>query len=120
MPGARRARERRESTMNDREFEDAVDETFANLEDDLDELDEHDIDIDSAGGILTVTCPDASQIIFSRQPANREIWVAARSGGFHLARDGDRWTCGTTGESLGALSSRVLTEQLGTPVEVLG
>ncbi len=104
--------------MNEREFEDAVDETFANLEDDLDELDS-DIDIDSAGGILTVTCPDSSQIIFSRQPANREIWVAARSGGFHLARDRDSWTCGTTGESLAELASRVLSEQLGAAVSVL-
>ena len=104
--------------MNDREFEDAVDEILLALEDELDEIDA-DLDIDSSGGILTITCPDASQIIFSRQVANHEIWVAARSGGFHLALAQDTWTCGTTGETLAVLASRVLTEQLAMGVTVL-
>ena len=104
--------------MNDREFEDAVDAIFLNLEDELDELDA-DLDIDTSGGILTITCPDASQVIFSRQPSNHEIWLAARSGGFHLGFMGSDWVCGTTGESLPALASRVLTEQLGELVSVL-
>lgn len=104
--------------MNDREFEDAVEEIFLALEDELDEIDA-DLDIDSSGGILTITCPDASQIIFSRQSANHEIWIAARSGGFHLALAEDTWSCGTTGETLAELASRVLTEQVGAAVTVL-
>ena len=104
--------------MNDREFEDAVGAIFLNLEDELDELDA-DLDIDTSGGILTITCPDASQVIFSRQPASHEIWLAARSGGFHLEFMGPDWLCTTTGESLPALASRVLTEQLGELVSVL-
>ncbi|MDA0977422.1 MAG: iron donor protein CyaY, partial [Proteobacteria bacterium] len=64
-----------------------------------------------------------SQIIFSRQGASREIWVAARSGGFHLRQEADdedaSWRCGTTGESLAELVNRVFTEQSGEPVQVL-
>jgi CyaY protein len=50
----------------------------------------HDaLDVDLEGGVLTVGCPDASRIIINRQTPNREIWIAARSGGFHFAlRDG--------------------------------
>ena len=99
--------------MDDASFNDLVDEIFYDLEDRVDELD-LDIDIDSSGGILTFTLPDGSSIIFSRQIGNHEIWVAAKSGGFHLHQDNEDWFCDATGEALPALVNRVFTEQAST------
>lgn len=102
--------------MTESAFNHRIDQLFLAIEDALDDSGA-DVDFESAGGVLTITCEaNGSQIILSRQPALGEVWVAARSGGFHLAdRDGD-WLCGTTGETLDALLNRVLSEQCGEPV----
>lgn len=97
--------------MQDAEFHEIVDEIVMQLEDDLEEYPE-DLDIENAGGILTIGFPNGTTIVVSRQIANHEIWVAAKSGGFHLRLESE-WVCGTTNENLSALMSRVVTEQLG-------
>lgn len=103
--------------MNDTEFNAAVDRTLLAIEDAL-EAQETDIDLETAGGILTLTFENGSKVIVNRQSATREIWVAARSGGFHCAHRGEEWVCNTTGETLPALLSRVCSEQAGEPVTV--
>ena len=98
--------------MDDSEFQEIVDEEFVRIEDRVDEL-ELDVDIDASGGVLAFTLDSGSSVILSRQIANHEVWVAARSGGFHLKRSGDGWHCDTTDESLEQLLNRVFTEQAG-------
>ena len=51
------------------------------------------IDIDSArtGGLLELTFPNASKLVLNTQPPLRELWLAARSGGFHFRLVGGRW-----------------------------
>ncbi|MBO6557625.1 MAG: iron donor protein CyaY [Pseudomonadales bacterium] len=99
--------------MDDSQFQELVDDEFVRIEDRIDEL-ALDADIDTAGDVLSITLETGGSIILSRQIANHEIWVAAKSGGFHLARDGDRWWCATTNEDLDTLINRVFTEQAGT------
>lgn len=101
--------------MNDTDFNSAADTTLLAIEDALEVLD-LDLDIETAGGILTVTFANGSKVIVNRQGATREIWVAARSGGFHCGHQGDAWVCNTTGEDLATLLSRVCTEQAGEAV----
>jgi CyaY protein len=74
--------------MTDSEFNDLVDETFEALESALDEV-EDDIDSETAGGVLTVSFANGTSLVFSRQPPTRQLWVAARSGGYHFAWSGD-------------------------------
>lgn len=105
--------------MQEREYHEIVDDLFMELEDTLDELD-HDLDVNASGGLLEVSFPNGSTVVLSRQPANQEIWVAAKSGGFHLAMVEDEWRCGTTDESLAVLLNRVFSEQLGVSVSVFG
>ncbi|MFT4798836.1 MAG: CyaY protein [Sulfitobacter sp.] len=105
--------------MLDSEFYSMVDELTIQLEDEL-EVYPEDLDIENASGILTIGFPNGSTIVVSRQIATHEIWIAAKSGGFHLANKADAWVCGTTGESLPELVSRVVTEQLGRDVSLLG
>ncbi len=104
--------------MNDTEYQDRVDEMFLRIEDRIDAL-VLDVDVDSSAGILTLGFEDGSSIILSRQIATHEIWVAARSGGFHLRFvDGD-WFCDASGESFGALVNRVFSEQSGSSFPII-
>ncbi len=65
------------------------------------------------GGILEVEFDDGSKIIINRHSAAREIWVAARSGGFHFRPQDGRWIAARDGAELYALLSRVVGEQGG-------
>ena len=98
--------------MDDSEFQEIVDEAFVRIEDRVDEL-ELDVDIDASGGVLAFTLDNGSSIILSRQVANHEIWVAAKSGGFHLKKADDGWFCDSTNERLDELLNRVFTQQAG-------
>ncbi|MGL6161711.1 iron donor protein CyaY [Microbulbifer sp.] len=108
--------------MSQAEYDAAIERTLIGIEDALDNCD-WDIDYERADAVLTLTLEDnGSQVILSRQSANRELWVAARSGGYHLGFDnsGDEpgWKCTTTGEDLPTLLDRVLSEQMGEPVSL--
>lgn len=102
--------------MNSSEFENQAEEIFNSVEDQV-ENSGADIDCENAGGILTFTCEqNGSQIIVSKQPATCEIWVAAKSGGFHLSFQEGRWFCRVTAENLGELLQRVFQEQSGVEI----
>ena len=96
----------------------AIEETLIAVEDALDECDV-DMDYERADSVLTITLEDnGTQVILSRQSAVQELWVAARSGGFHLSFKNPGWKCSTTGEDLPTLLDRVLTEQQGEAVSL--
>jgi iron donor protein CyaY len=65
---------------------------------------EDDLDVDLESGILTITCADDTKIIVNRQTPNREIWVAARSGGFHFRWREGEWRDTRSGDELFASS----------------
>ena len=98
--------------MDDSEFQEIVDNEFVRIEDRVDEL-ELDVDVDASGGVLTFTLDSGSSIILSRQIANHEIWIAAKSGGFHLKRVAGDWHCDNTNESLAQVLNRVFMAQAG-------
>jgi CyaY protein len=100
--------------MNETDFHLAVDGVLARIET---AVEPHDaLDVDLEGGVLTITCPGDTRIIVNRQAPNREIWVAARSGGFHFAfRDGE-WRDTRSGEELFASLTRLIEAQSGPRV----
>jgi CyaY protein len=67
-------------------------------------------------GVLELEFADGSRIIVNRHSAAREIWVAARSGGYHFRHDGARWIDTRSGDELFASLSRYTSEQSGAPV----
>lgn len=100
--------------MNESEFHRAADEVLARIESAAERSEALDADLEA--GILTLECPDGSRIIVNRQAPNREIWVAARSGGFHFAwRDG-AWRDTRSGEELFASLARIVRGQAGEAV----
>ena len=100
--------------MTESDFHIAVDAVLARVEA---ALERHDaLDVDLEGGVLQIECPDASRIIVNRQTPNREIWVAARSGGFHFALREGAWRDTRSGDELFASLSRVIAAQSGESV----
>ena len=51
-----------------------------------------DLDVEEKGdGVIEISLDDGSKVIVNRHSAAQEIWVAARSGGFHFRWDGAAW-----------------------------
>ncbi len=97
--------------MTESEFHSAADAAFARIEAAAEALEALDVDLEE--GVLTLGCPDGSVIVVNRQAANREIWVAARSGGLHFAwRDG-AWRDTRSGDDLFAALARIVAAQCG-------
>ncbi|HEV8501249.1 MAG TPA: iron donor protein CyaY [Casimicrobiaceae bacterium] len=76
-------------------------------------LDASDLDIDWSvnEGVLEIECDDGSKVIVNRHVPNRELWVAARSGGFHFRADGGLWRDTRGGRELGAALVEILAAQ---------
>jgi CyaY protein len=72
--------------MTESEFTVLIEQTFLELETALDEV-EADIDCETSGGVLTVVFENGTRLVFSRQPPTRQLWLAAKSGGFHYDFD---------------------------------
>lgn len=108
--------------MEESDFNEKVDEILIVIEDALENCDA-DLDWDLAGGILTIECGDdaqfsGSQVIVNRQGPTQQIWVAARSGGFHFDfnADSDLWLQGEL--ELFALLNQALSAQTGESVQL--
>lgn len=70
------------------------------------------------GGIIEIEFDNGSKIIVNRHAAAREIWLAAKSGGFHFRPEQGRWVGTRDGEELMAALSRTVSEQAGTAVKL--
>lgn len=100
--------------MNESDFHRAVEAVLARIERAVEAHDELDVDLEA--GILTVECPDGSRVIVNRQTPNREIWVAARSGGFHFVHRDGAWRDTRGGGELFASLARIIASQAGVQV----
>jgi len=89
---------------------------LARIEGSLDKVaDDLDIDILRAGNVLTLTFENGHRIVINSQEAAEELWVAARSGGFHY-RWGDEagaWRDTRSGDELKSTLSRLIGLETG-------
>lgn len=80
--------------MTDLEFLDRAEALLGVIESSCDRLnDDTDVDIDNqrVGGMITLTFPNRRQIVINLQKPLQEVWLAARSGGYHYRWKGARW-----------------------------
>jgi CyaY protein len=74
-------------------------------------------DVQTKGaGVLEIEFEDGSKMVINRHGAAREIWVAAKSGGFHFRYDGSKWRDTRDGSNLFATVSRLASQHAGVPV----
>ncbi len=104
--------------MEDKEFNALADAALTRIDAGL-EACEADIDFElAAGGVLEIEFADRSKIIVNRHAVAREIWVAARAGGFHFRWDGHRWCDTRDGIELMQRLSELASQQAGEPVDL--
>ena len=107
--------------MNESELHELADATIESLQDAIDESGA-DIDFVESGGVLTLEFDNGSKIIFSKQPAMSQLWMAALAGGFHFNYDVDNasWVC-DSGDNEGLISmfNRLATAQAGESVNLV-
>ena len=92
--------------MDEREYHQRADAAMNRIEQHLEAADA-DFEL-AAGSVLQVELEDGGKIIINKQAAAQEIWVAARSGGFHYRWDGDAWRDTRSGEELLAALGRLI------------
>lgn len=80
--------------MTDSEFQTVVDATLIQVEEYIESLvDTLDLDADSmrSGNVLTLDFEGKGKMILNSQVANHELWLAAKSGGFHYQYKDGEW-----------------------------
>ena len=85
--------------MTDPEFMDRAEALLQAVEvccDAMNDLDDVDVDNQRVGSMVTLSFPNRSQIIINLQKPLHEVWIAARSGGYHF-----RWQDGVWQDTKG-------------------
>ena len=75
-----------------------------------------DIDTQRSGGLLELSFPNGSKIVLNTQPPLHELWLAARSGGFHYRYADGAWRDTRDGRELFEALSACASEQAGRPL----
>lgn len=106
--------------MMESEFLALADATLSRIESEMERIaDSTDLDIECSrsGNVLEIEMVDhRAKIIVNSQAPMQEMWVAAKSGGFHYRREGGRWINTRDGSELYASLAAIIGAQSGTPV----
>lgn len=96
--------------MTESEFNRLADAALARIETAVDCCG-GDVECNRSGNVLEIEFDNGQKIIVNRHDVNQEIWVAAKSGGFHYAwQDGD-WHSRRDGSELFAKLTALFAEQ---------
>lgn len=107
------------TALSDREYHERAHALLGHLEVTLDlwlQNDVIDIDAQRTGGLLEMSLPDGSHLVVNTQPPLHEIWLAARSGGFHFRHADGRWLDTKSGREFYDVISACASEQAGKPL----
>jgi CyaY protein len=104
--------------MDETEFAALAEQTLVRIEASLEESGvDADVEL-KPGGVIEIEYADGSKMVINRHAAAREIWVAARSGGFHFRWEGGAWRDTREGTELFAALSKLVSAQSGQPVRL--
>ncbi len=106
--------------MTDLEFMDHAERLLLAVErscDRINDTTDADVDAQRSGGMVTLTFPNRSQIVINLQKPLHEVWMAARSGGYHYRFDGAAWQDTKGAGEFFACLSRDATLQAGLPLQ---
>ena len=106
--------------MTDLEYLDRAEALLRAIEACCDELNERtdaDIDNQRVGGMVTLAFRDRSEIVVNLQKPLHEVWLAARSGGYHYTYTDGAWRDTKTGEEFFARLSQSASEHAGMALE---
>ncbi len=96
--------------MIEHEFNQLADAALARIEAAIDEQCDA-TDCNRSGNLLEVEFDSGSKIIINRHDLNQEIWVAAKSGGFHFSWQNSHWISHRDGSELFSRLIELFAEQ---------
>lgn len=106
--------------MTEKEFLDLAESTLTTIEAAMDRLNDEDlIDVECkrSGNVLEIEFIDnGSKIIINSQAPMKEMWVAAKSGGFHYKHQDGAWINTRDGSELYAALSVLASAQGGAAI----
>lgn len=106
--------------MTDLEFMDHAEKLLLAVErscDHINDATDADVDAQRSGGMVTLTFPNRTQIVINLQKPLHEVWMAARSGGYHYRFDGQVWQDTKGAGEFFVCLSRDATHQAGLALE---
>ncbi len=106
--------------MTDPEFLDKAEALLRAVEINCDRLnDDASLDLDNqrVGGMVTITFPNKSQIVINLQKPLHEIWLAAKSGGYHFRWVEAQWRDTKSGQDFFAVLSQSASSQSGQALQ---
>ena len=104
-------------SMNETDFVTLSENIFDYIDDYVsDHFDE--FDTEKSGNVLTLEHEDGAQIIINRHAANQELWIAAKSGGYHFQYNHGAWLASRDGSEFYAVLSQTLSDLLGESVTI--
>jgi len=101
--------------MGEQEFRQECDSVLCAIEDALDATG-IDVDTERNEAVLQIELANGTKVIVSGNTPVREIWLAAKSGGFHYRNVDGKWLDSRSGEELFAGLSRCVSAQSGEMV----
>jgi CyaY protein len=103
--------------MSDSEYLTRAEAVLAAIERALDDTDA-DIEFERSGNVLTLEFENGTKIIVNLQPPMQEIWIAAKSGGYHFRYVDGEWRDTRNATEFYAALSEYATQQAGEPVRI--
>jgi CyaY protein len=103
--------------MSDSDYLARAEAVLAAVERALDYTDA-DIEFERSGNVLTLEFENGTKIIVNLQPPMQEIWIAAKSGGYHFRFVDGAWRDTRNGTEFFAALSDYATQQAGEPVRI--
>ena len=109
--------------MDEQDFRKKCDAALESLRKRLLELgEEHSFEVEGEGGKLEVLFeePEEAKFVISSNTPARQIWISALATSFKLgwSDQANAFVLDKSGENLTQVMSRILAQQLGTPVAV--
>jgi len=101
--------------MTEAEFHSRAQAALAAIESAIEALD-IDAEVDRSGDVLTLELDEGGKIVVNTQAPMQQIWVAARSGGFHFGWSDGVWRDTRDGRELFAALSAIVSSQGGVSV----
>ncbi|QJD60024.1 iron donor protein CyaY [Pseudomonas sp. gcc21] len=78
-----------------------------------------DLEMEHVEGSLILHTADGARVVLGRQPASRELWLAAPGATLHFGFEPDQgWLYDNDDETLGEVLGRVLGNLVGDDVEL--
>lgn len=96
--------------MIESEFNQLADAALARIEAAIDNG-SGDAEYTRSGNVLEIEFDDGQKVVVNRHDANQEIWVAAKSGGFHYAWQDGAWRSRRDGSELYARLTELFAAQ---------